>query len=62
LGTIPGLDVHWGLLYGVLFCVAAYILMDHSTFGFAARVARVPISVRFAATDPPFARSPTRKP
>ena len=39
IGVIPGLDVHWGLLYGVLCCVAAYVLMDHTTFGFAARVA-----------------------
>ena len=39
IGVIPGLDVHWGLLYGVLCCLAAYVLMDHTTFGFAARVA-----------------------
>jgi simple sugar transport system permease protein len=39
LGTIPGIGVHWGLAMGVLFCLAAYVLMDHTTFGFAARVA-----------------------
>lgn len=33
-----GLDVHWGLAFGVAFCVVAYVLMDHTTFGFAARM------------------------
>jgi general nucleoside transport system permease protein len=39
LGTMFGMDVHWGLAYGVCACVAAYVLMDHTTFGFAARMA-----------------------
>lgn len=39
LGNLPGMDVHWGLAYGVAFCVMAYLLMDHTTFGFAARMA-----------------------
>jgi simple sugar transport system permease protein len=39
LGVIPGLGVHWGLLYGVVFCLAAYVLMYHTTFGFAAQMA-----------------------
>ena len=34
-----GIDVHWGLAFGIIFCLLAYILMDHSTFGFAARMA-----------------------
>jgi simple sugar transport system permease protein len=38
LGSIPGSDVHWGLVFGIVFCVLAYILMHHTTFGFAARV------------------------
>jgi simple sugar transport system permease protein len=38
LGSLPGLDVHWGLSFGVVFCVAAYVLMEHTTFGFAARM------------------------
>ncbi len=38
LGTIPGMDVHFGLVFGVIACVAAYVLMERSTFGFAARV------------------------
>jgi simple sugar transport system permease protein len=38
LGPLPGLDVHYGLLYGVIACLAAWLLMDHSIFGFAARI------------------------
>jgi general nucleoside transport system permease protein len=38
LGTIPGMDVHWGLVYGVIACVAAYVLMRRTAFGFAAKV------------------------
>ena len=34
----PGLDVHWGLAFGVVYCLVAYVLMDHTTFGFAARM------------------------
>lgn len=38
LGPLPGLDVHYGLLYGLVACLLAWLLMDHSTFGFAARI------------------------
>jgi simple sugar transport system permease protein len=38
LGLIPGTDVHWGLVYGVLGCIAAYVLMRRTAFGFAAKV------------------------
>jgi ABC-type uncharacterized transport system permease subunit len=38
IGDIPGLDVHWGLVIGVLLCVLLYLLMSRTTFGFAARV------------------------
>lgn len=43
IGAIPGLpawcpEMHWGLVIGVVLCLAMYLLMDHSTFGFAARV------------------------
>ena len=38
LAAIPGTDVHWGLVYGVVACVAAYVLMRRTAFGFAARV------------------------
>ena len=39
LGSMFGLDIHWGLAYGVVACVLTWILMDHTTFGFAARMA-----------------------
>jgi simple sugar transport system permease protein len=38
IANIPGMDVHWGLVYGIVFCVFAYILFFHTTFGFAARM------------------------
>jgi general nucleoside transport system permease protein len=38
LGSMPGTDVHYGLLFGLLACLAAYVLMEHTTFGFGARV------------------------
>jgi simple sugar transport system permease protein len=38
LGSIPGMDVHWGLVYGLVACVAAYVLMRRTAFGFAARI------------------------
>lgn len=39
LGSIPGTRVHWGLLYGLIACVIAYVLIQRTTFGFAARTA-----------------------
>ncbi len=39
IGSIPGTDVHWGLVFGLIAAVLAYILIYHTTFGFAARVA-----------------------
>lgn len=38
LGNLPGLDVHYGLLFGLLACVGAWLLMDHSVFGFSGRI------------------------
>jgi general nucleoside transport system permease protein len=38
LGPLPGLDVHYGLLYGIVACLMCWLLMDHSVFGFAARI------------------------
>jgi len=34
LHNIPGMDVHWGLVYGVIACLIAYVVMDVSVFGF----------------------------
>src|SRR6185295_5140668 len=30
---------HWGLVFGIVACVIAYILLNHTVFGFSARVA-----------------------
>jgi simple sugar transport system permease protein len=38
LGPLPGLDVHWGLAFGVVACLLTWVLMNRSTFGFAARM------------------------
>jgi general nucleoside transport system permease protein len=38
IGNIPGTEIHWGFILGVAFCVVAYVLMFHTTFGFAARM------------------------
>src|SRR6185312_5035729 len=38
LGNLPGLDVHWGLAFGVIACLLCHVLMEHSVFGFGARV------------------------
>ena len=38
LGMLPRMDVHWGLLYGLLACVVMYVLMSRTVFGFAARI------------------------
>ncbi len=35
VGTVPGLDVHWGLAVGVIVCVLLYVVMRRMTFGFA---------------------------
>lgn len=39
IGTIPGTDVHWGFAFGIIAAVLAYVLIYHTVFGFAARVA-----------------------
>src|ERR1700744_1103598 len=38
IGSLPGLEVHWGLLWGVVACIAAWVFVKHSTKGFAMRV------------------------
>jgi ABC-type uncharacterized transport system permease subunit len=38
LGNFPGLDVHWGLGFGVIFCIAMYVLVRHTTWGFGLRI------------------------
>ncbi len=38
LGTIPGTDLHWGLVVGVIACIGFWVLIYRTSFGFAARV------------------------
>lgn len=38
IGTIPGLNVHWGLAAGLALSVLLWVLMSRTTFGFAARM------------------------
>ncbi len=39
LQSIPGLEVHWGLVFGVVACIVAHVLMMRSVFGFGAAIA-----------------------
>ncbi|WP_404788064.1 ABC transporter permease [Altericista sp. CCNU0014] len=39
LGVLPGTRIHYGLIYGIVACAIAYILIQRTTFGFAARTA-----------------------
>jgi simple sugar transport system permease protein len=36
---MPGMEVHWGLGFGILACLLAYLLTERTTIGFAARIA-----------------------
>jgi ABC-type uncharacterized transport system permease subunit len=38
LGSLPGLDVHWGLAFGAIFSLAAWVLVRRTTWGFGLRV------------------------
>jgi len=38
LGTLPGLEVHSGILVGAVACVLCWVLISRTTIGFAARV------------------------
>lgn len=39
IGDLPGMDVHWGLAAGVLACLVSWLLIEKTTWGFAARIA-----------------------
>ena len=39
VSNIPGMEVHWGLVAGLLGCVISWVLIDRTTWGFAARIA-----------------------
>lgn len=38
IGNIPGTEVHWGLVIGIVICVLAFVLVRYTTIGFAARI------------------------
>lgn len=38
LALVPGFDVPWGLVVGILVAIGLYLLMSRTVFGFAARV------------------------
>jgi ABC-type uncharacterized transport system permease subunit len=38
LGRLPGLDVHWGLGFGLAFALLMYVLVNYTTHGFALRI------------------------
>jgi simple sugar transport system permease protein len=38
IGTLPHLNVHWGLALGIAACLALWLLMRRTTFGFAVAV------------------------
>jgi simple sugar transport system permease protein len=35
IGNIPGTEIHWGLIFGLVACVICWILLDHTTYGLA---------------------------
>jgi len=39
IGYLPGLEVHWGLGAAIVVCLIAYVLVSHTTWGFALKVA-----------------------
>ncbi len=39
IGAIPGMDVHWGLVIGIVACVLSWVLIEKTRWGFAARIA-----------------------
>jgi simple sugar transport system permease protein len=39
IGNIPGTEVHWGPVFGAICCALAWVFIQHTTTGFAARIA-----------------------
>ena len=35
IGTIPGMSVHWGPVFGIVACLIAFVALRQTTFGFA---------------------------
>jgi simple sugar transport system permease protein len=61
IGVLPGTSIHWGLAFGVAACLVTWVLMRHTTFGFAvdilggnaraARMVGLPIGAMVLATS-----------
>ena len=39
IGSIPGMDVHWGFVVGIVACLFCAFVLSRTTFGFSARIA-----------------------
>ena len=39
IGAIPGMEVHWGLVAGIVACILSWVLIEKTRWGFAARIA-----------------------
>ncbi|TPK60645.1 ABC transporter permease [Mesorhizobium sp. B2-3-3] len=39
IGNIPGMEVHWGIVVGIVACVLSWVLIEKTRWGFAARIA-----------------------
>lgn len=39
VGSIPGMEVHWGLVVSLLACIGAWVLFNRTTWGFGVRIA-----------------------
>lgn len=39
VGNLPGMAVHWGLAFGIAGCLLSWVLIERTTWGFAARIA-----------------------
>jgi ABC-type uncharacterized transport system permease subunit len=38
IDSLPGIDVHWGLAVGIAACLACWLLIERTSWGFAARI------------------------
>ena len=39
VGNMPGMDVHWGLAVALVCCIVTWVLIERTSWGFAARIA-----------------------
>jgi simple sugar transport system permease protein len=39
IGDMPWIETHWGLVFGIAFCIICWILIERTRIGFSARVA-----------------------